>query len=47
MSDLDAAALTLVGLAGVTTVILFVLYRLRHRVGPQSCSETSPRRKGP
>lgn len=48
MSHLDAAAaLTLAGLAAATTVIPIVPYRLRHRAGAQSCSETAPRRKGP
>jgi len=48
MSHLDAAALTLVGLAAVTTAVLFAVYRLRHRSDDQSCSDTSEtRRKGP
>ena len=33
MSHVDAAALTLVGMACVTTVVLFVLRALRHRKG--------------
>ena len=47
MSHLDAAALTLVGLAVVTTAVLVALHRLRHR-RRQSCSDGSaPLRKGP
>lgn len=47
MSHLDAAALTLVGLAAVTTTVLFALHRLRHRAERQSTSVTSQRRNGP
>ncbi len=33
MTHLDAAALTLVALAAVTTAVLIALHRLRHRSG--------------
>ncbi len=44
MSELDPAALDLVGLAAVTTAVLVALYRLRHR--PPSVLLGRPRRGG-
>lgn len=46
MTELDLAALGLVGVAAATTAVLVALHRLRRRRA-QSGADSAPRRNGP